>query len=212
MTTKKDQKEQIETVTISAPNIQRAQFNIIGTAPYVQLRFSAKAMNKMREQHEAGSKAKNKRAKEPRDFNDDFVQAQHVSIDGWNGIPASAFRKALISACRLVNFKMTLAKLSIFVEADGYDVIDAEPLIKITGEPESLISTVRNATGVADLRVRAKFWPWSAVVNIRYDADQFTAADVANLLARVGLQVGIGEGRPDGKESAGMGWGTFEVK
>ena len=55
-------KENVETVTISAPNIQRAQFNIVGTAPYVQLRFSAKAMNKMREQHEAEVNAQINRA------------------------------------------------------------------------------------------------------------------------------------------------------
>jgi hypothetical protein len=29
---------------------------------------------------------------------------------------------------------------------------------------------------------------------------------------RVGAQVGIGEGRPDSKNSTGMGWGTFEIK
>ena len=31
------------------------------------------------------------------------------------------FVSALISACRLVGFKMTLAKLSVFVEEDGRD-------------------------------------------------------------------------------------------
>ena len=36
--------------------------------------------------------------------------------------------------------------------------------------------------------------------------------DVTNLLMRVGQQVGIGEGRPDSKNSAGMGWGTFNVE
>ena len=46
---------------------------------------------------------------------------------------------------------------------------------------------------------------------MRYDADQFTAVDIANLMMRVGVQVGIGEGRPDSKTSTGMGWGTFEV-
>jgi hypothetical protein len=44
-----------------------------------------------------------------------------------------------------------------------------------------------------------------------YDADQFTLEDVSNLLARAGMQVGIGEGRPDSKMSAGMGWGTFRI-
>jgi len=35
---------------------------------------------------------------------------------------------------------------------------------------------------------------------------------VTNLLSRVGMQVGIGEGRPFSKNSAGMGWGTFELE
>jgi hypothetical protein len=34
---------------------------------------------------------------------------------------------------------------------------------------------------------------------------------VTNLMQRVGLQVGIGEGRPDSRESAGLGWGTFAI-
>jgi hypothetical protein len=42
--------------------------------------------------------------------------------------------------------------------------------------------------------------------------DQFTHQDVANLMTRVGLQVGLGEGRPDSKNSAGMGWGLFQIE
>ena len=52
---------------------------------------------------------------------------------------------------------------------------------------------------------------WSAKVRIKFDADLFTTTDVANLLMRVGMQVGVCEGRPDSKNSVGMGWGTFEV-
>jgi hypothetical protein len=204
-------KSEISTVQITAPKIHTAEFKIVGTAPYIQLRFSEKAINAMREKHEAGSQANKKKAKEARDFNQDFIQAQHRSDDEWNGIPAAAFRNGMISACRLVGFKMTLAKLSVFVLPDGFDKVDGVPLIKIKGKPESHIMHARNATGVCDLRVRAKFWPWSAVVRIQYDADQFTATDAANLMTRVGTQVGIGEGRPDSKMSAGMGWGTFKL-
>ena len=32
-----------------------------------------------------------------------------------------------------------------------------------------------------------------------------------NLIARVGMQVGVGEGRPDSKQSAGLGFGLFDV-
>jgi hypothetical protein len=49
------------------------------------------------------------------------------------------------------------------------------------------------------------------MLNMRWDADQFSADDIINLLMRVGLQVGIGEGRYDSKKSAGLGWGGFEV-
>jgi hypothetical protein len=52
---------------------------------------------------------------------------------------------------------------------------------------------------------------WSMALRVRFDADQFSAQDVGNLLARVGAQVGIGEGRADSKSSAGVGWGHFEL-
>ena len=108
---------------------------------------------------------------------------------------------------------MTLAKLSVFIEADGFDADDNTPLIKIIkGDPQYSESVVRNETGVIDLRARPLWKPgWEAQVKVRYDADQFTTNDIANLMLRVGCQVGIGEGRPDSKKSTGMGWGLFEV-
>jgi hypothetical protein len=199
-------------VQIPAPKMNRAEFHIVGTAPYVMARFSKKAMDQMTEKHEAGSQAKKGAKKVARDFNADYEGAKHISTDGWVGIHAGSIRAAMISACRLVGFKMTLAKLSLFVEADGYDAIDGVPLIKIEGEPEKAKHMVRNATGVADIRVRPMWREWGATLRIKYDADQFSLEDITNLLARVGQQVGLGEGRPDSKSSAGMGWGTFMIE
>ena len=199
-------------VVISAPKIKVAQFKIRGTAPYVQARFSAKAMQAMMAKMAAGPTAKAKKVREARDFDADFLAAQHVSQDGWVGIPASAFRQAMISACRLVGFRMTLAKLSLFVEADGFDSIDGIPLVILdAGTPERVDMAVRNQTGVADIRVRPMWRQWGATVRVRFDEDQFTITDVTNLMLRVGAQVGIGEGRPDSRESAGLGWGTFDI-
>jgi hypothetical protein len=48
-------------------------------------------------------------------------------------------------------------------------------------------------------------------LRIRYDAGMFTSDAMVNLISRVGLQVGIGEGRPDSKNSAGLGYGLFEI-
>ena len=199
-------------VQIKPANIQQAVFKIKGTAPYVQARFSAKAMQAMKEKMLAGSTAKGKKVREARNFDEDFEQAKHVSEQGWVGIPASSFRQAIISACRLVGFRMTLAELSVFVAADGFDRVDGIPLIKLQApEPERTEMAVRNATGVADIRVRPMWREWAADVKVSYDADQFTLQDVTNLMQRVGMQVGIGEGRPDSRDSAGLGWGTFTL-
>ena len=199
-------------VVISPPKIKVVHFMIHGTAPYVQARFSAKAMQAMKAKMAAGPTAKAKKVREARDFDADFLAAQHVSQDGWVGIPASAFRQAMISACRLVGFRMTLAKLSLFVEADGFDAIDGIPLVILdAGDPERVDMAVRNQTGVADIRVRPMWRKWGATVRVRFDEDQFTMTDVTNLMLRVGAQVGIGEGRPDSRESAGLGWGTFDI-
>jgi hypothetical protein len=204
-------KQTMKEVEISAPNMQLAVFRIVGTAPYVQLQFCEKAKNTMKDSMRAGSQGKKGKKREPRDFEKDYQQAMHISTDGRHGIPASAFRSGLISACRLVGFQMTRAKLGLFIEADGFDASDGTPLVYIEGEPEHIEHSVRNAGGGADIRVRAMWRKWSVHLRVRFDADMFSLEHVANLLARLGMQVGIGEGRPDSKQSAGMGWGTFTI-
>lgn len=211
--TMNSQKKATGTLTIEPPKFKTATFHIVGTAPYVQHKFSAKAKAIMRAAQEAGSTGKKGKKREGKDFKQNYKEALHVSEEGWYGIPAPAFRAAMISACRVVGFQMTKAKLSVFVEADGFDAEDSTPLVRITkGEPAYFESLVRNETGVADIRARPKWAAgWEAKVRVTYDGDQFTDADTYNLLMRCGLQVGIGEGRPDSKRSTGMGWGTFTI-
>lgn len=205
--------ESTPALLIAKLNMRTITVPISGDAPYVQARFSQKAMQMMADKMKAGSTAKKGKQREPRDFDADFRGAQHISEEGWIGIPAAAFRKAMIDVCRAVNFKMTHAKMSVFIEADGLDKVDGMPLVKlIAGEPERLEMAARNATGVPDIRVRPMWRKWGAKVRIRFDADQFTAEDVVNLLSRAGQQIGIGEGRPFSRESAGMGYGVFSVK
>jgi len=205
--------ETTQALTIAPPNFKTAAFTVRGIVPYVQHKFSAKAMEQIRATQEAGSTAKKGKKREPKDFQECFKQAQHIAKEGWNGIPAPAFRNAMISACRMCGFQMTKGKLSLFVEADGFDATEGTPLVKFTkGKPEQHMAYVRNETGVVDLRARP-MWSegWEAVVRVRFDADQFTIKDIANLLMRAGLQVGIGEGRPDSKKSTGQGWGLFDL-
>lgn len=199
-------------VQIKAPNMQSATFRIIGTAPLVQAKFSQKAKEMMMATQAAGSQARSKKNREAKDFDAVCDGSVHYSREGWVGIPAGAFRAAMISACRLVGFKMTLAKLSLFVVADGFDRDEGTPLVKLlAGKYKRVDLHVRNATGVIDIRSRPMWEEWQADVQIRWDGDQFSLTDVSNLLSRVGEQVGLCEGRPDSKSSAGMGWGTFRL-
>lgn len=200
-------------VSIKPPNFQYAEFAIRGVAPLVIHRFSAKTKAQMKDKMETGKAAASKKNREARSTDDLFSEARYRNKDGWDGFHAASVRNALISACRLVGFKMTLAKLSIFVEADGWDEAEPQiPLIRIYGDPVKQEDMARVETGQPYVTVRPAYHGWRAKVRIRWDGDQFTLSDVTNLLSRVGMQVGIGEGRPDSKNSAGMGWGLFELE
>lgn len=200
------------TVTIKAPNFQTAVFKIKGTAPLVIHRFSAKTKEQMRLKMETGKAAGSRKDREAKSTDSLYEDSRYRSVEGWDGFNAAAIRLAMIDACRLVGFKMNYAKMSVFVDKDGVDAIEPQvPLVRIIGTPRKQEDMARVETGQPYVTVRAAYHDWSAEVRIKWDADQFTLQDVSNLLSRAGMQVGIGEGRPYSKNSAGMGWGTFEL-
>lgn len=202
-----------QVIKITPPNFQEVRLRIRGRAPYVQNKFSQKAREEIRYTQEQGQRSKKGAKREPKDFQTLYEGAKHIAYEGWCGLPAPAFRNAMVSACRTVGFAMTLAKLGVFVHADGFDRDDHTPLVRIVqGDPEYFEAPVKNADKTCDLRARPLWRPgWEAIVRIRYDADMFSLSDICNLMARVGDQVGIGEGRPDSPKSCGMGWGLFDV-
>lgn len=212
MATTTKQRKEAGPILISRPNIRRTSVPIEGNAPLVQCRFSQKAQNELLAKHIDPTSRRGGAKREPKDVEQLYTDAAYRTAEGRHGIPASAFRNALIRACTLVDFKMTQAKMSVFVLHNGVDARDGTPLVLIEGEPEPVTHPVRNAKGGPDIRVRAMWRQWSTTVVLEYDADQFSEESVVNLLLRAGLQVGVGEGRPSSKMSAGMGWGTFTLK
>jgi hypothetical protein len=210
--TKVVKEDAVKEVSITAPKFKVAEFSIESTSPLVQLKFSAKARNMMMAKHEAGHQAKKGIKREPRNFQKEYEESSHKLENGKYGIPCAAVRGAMITACSLVGFKMTQAKLGIMIVADGVDKDEGTPLFEFTGEPEKHVMHVRNETGVCDIRMRTMWRKWSAKIRIKWDADMFNETDIVNLLSRAGSQVGILEGRANSKKSAGMGWGLFKIK
>ena len=201
----------IPTVVIKPPNFQIITLRMVGTSPLMQARFSKKG--ELMAAMALGSVGKKGKKRDARDFDKDMLDAMHISEAGWVGHPASAIRNACIDVCRMVGFKMTHAKMSIFVLSDGLDAKEGQPLVRlIAGDPERSDMAARNQTGVVDVRVRPMWREWEMRPRIRFDADQFSAEDVVNLLSRAGQQVGIGEGRPFSKMSNGIDFGMWRVE
>jgi len=202
-------------VKITPPDIQRAVLWLIGDTYLCVHRFSEKAMTDIRTTQEAGSKSRSRKKRDPKNFEQLFQAARHLSSEGWDGVPASAFRNAMISACRVADYKMTHAKLAVFIREDGHDQ-DGMPIVKIHSDdqPEMWIAPARNANGSFDLRSRPRWKPgtWRIQLHVEYDGGVFSLEDITNLLMRVGFQVGIGEGRPDSKDSAGIDYGKFHLE
>jgi hypothetical protein len=202
-----------ETVEIKAPNFQTAVFELIGTTPYVQHAWGEKARKIMMETQEGGQK-QGKKKKEARDFVEEYMAAFHQTTSGRHGIPAVAFRAAMLSACRAAGYTMKLAKQAI-VNIDHDEIsTDGMGLIYIEGTPKRDIRAVRIGQGQTNLAVRPMWMPgWRVTLRVKFDADMLKLQDIAHLVMRAGTQVGVGEGRPDSKTADGPGleWGKFEV-
>jgi hypothetical protein len=203
-------------VVITPVKFQRARFHLIGheDVPLVVHRFSQKLKDEMRVKAETGKAASSRKNRDPKNSDTTYNEARYISREERDGFNAACIRKACISACRLTTYKMTLAKLSIFTEKDAVDKAEPQiPLIHILdADPVKQEDMARVSTGEPYVTIRPAYFNWRAFVTIRFDSDQFTLGDVTNLLSRVGQQVGICEGRPDSKNSAGMGWGLFDIE
>lgn len=198
-------------IEITPPNFQILPVRVEGAAPLMLHKFSEKMRKQIQEKQTSKDSTRPKRA--PKDYAAEFNAARYrARSSGWDGIPAGAFRAAMIAACRRVDgLPMTQAKGAFFIIADGRDETDGTPLIRIHGKVAHDTRPVRLENGVADLRNRPRYDSWACELKIQFDADLLSANDVANLLARAGATVGVGELRPQGPNSFGGDFGTWRV-
>ena len=98
-------------MTIKPARFGFASFEIKGLAPLVIHRFSAKTKKQMKDKMETGKAASSKKNREAKSTDSLYEESKYISREGWEGFHAGAIRNAMISACRLVGFKMTLAQI-----------------------------------------------------------------------------------------------------
>lgn len=172
---------------------------IVGTSPLIMHAWDPKAIRNMLD-------VQQKKAKKPREAKNpaaDYQAALYLSNEGWPGMPAGAFRSAIIGSCRLVEgLAMTVARRICFIVPDGFDTAHGKDLVRIHGDHRMREDMVRLESGVPDIRYRPEFLKWEAILTVRYNAGVVSDEQLLALIELAGQSEGIGELRP-GKSDTG---------
>lgn len=184
---------------------------IVGKTDLIPHQWSEKAKNMMREKQTGGAGAvRGKR--EAKDPEAEAEAAIYRLPDGRPGMPATAFKAAMVAACRFFEgLPMTEGRLMIYVRGEG-----PENLVPITGTEHIREDTPRNATGVVDLRYRTSLLasgegePWRAELTVVYPPKLISEKSIVALVDAAG-RVGVGDWRPGSPKSNSGIYGTFRI-
>lgn len=202
MSTKKNAKPAPEptqaatAIEIKRPNLQIRKFTIYGTAPLIQHKWSEKAKKQILDNQMKKAAA----ALPAKDPEADYQDSMYKLSGGRYGFPAVAFKSAAVRAGKLLGLAMTDTRQMFFVLPDDGD------LVVINGTPSPREDMVKISNTV-DIRYRAEFREWSAVLTVKFNADLISEEQLANLIEAAGFSVGVGEWRP---EKNGL-FGTFTL-
>lgn len=190
---------------ISLSRIKREilEISIKGTAPLIVHRWSEKAREMMLSAQQG--KKTPKQAKDPKA---DYESSMYRLTDGGHGFPVMAFKAATVKGGARVfgkSVKMTELRQVFTFIADGLGV-DGTQLARINGEPTMREDMVRVGMGTADIRFRAEYRDWSALLRVEYVPSVIDMESVVALVDAGGTN-GVGEWRPEKSGS----YGTYEV-
>jgi hypothetical protein len=179
------------------------ELDIVGVTPLIPHRWSEKAREMMPGHPQNAALKSKKGIREPQREAD---ACTYWLPDGRLGMPATAFKAAIISACRFFDKPtMTEAKLLVFVEGEG-----PEQLVPVTGSVRLREDTPRNSNGGADLRYRNEISDWTATLRVRFVPTSISAESVAALVDAAG-RCGVGDWRPSAPKSSTGSYGTWRV-
>lgn len=190
---------------ISLGRIKRevVEIPIKGTAPLIVHRWSEKAKEMM-----LASQQGKKTPKQVKDPEADYEASMYRFTDGGHGFPVMAFKAATVKGGGRVfgkAVKMTELRQVFTFIPDGLG-IDGTQLVKIAGEPSMREDMVRIGMGTADIRYRAEYRDWSAIIRVEFVPSVIDIESVVALVDAGGTN-GVGEWRPEKSGS----YGTYEV-
>ncbi len=198
-----------DTTTISLRRLDRQiiEIPIVGVTPLIVQRWSEKSRQQMLTAQQTTARQK----KEPKDPEACYEASKYRLLDGRDGFPATAFKAAIVHAARLFEgVTQVSVKQSVLVLGDGQDDRGDQLIALSYDEVRMREDTPRNASGTPDLRYRAQYWPWRALLRVQVISSQFDEGSFFALVDAAGIG-GVGEWRPTSPKSATGSYGTFRV-
>jgi hypothetical protein len=190
-------------IVIPKPKSRILELTLEGVSPLIIHNWDQKGIAQIRAKQ--GQKAQAKRG--ARDPEAEFNAARY-RMGKFDGIPAVTPKAAAVAACRFVQgLTMTQCK-------GLFHVNPGEELIRIVTPtpPKMREDVVRLESGVADLRYRPMYDPWSLNLRVRYDETLISAQQIVHLFMLAGENVGIGEWRTLPKKGNSGPFGMFQVE
>lgn len=190
-------------ITLERIKREIVEIPIKGTAPLIVHRWSEKAKEMM-----LNSQQGKKTPKQHKDPESDYLASMYLMEDGSHGFPVMGFKSATVKGGARVFGKavrMTELRQVFTFIADGV-CIDGTQLTRIAGEPVMREDMVRVGMGTADIRYRAEYRDWSALLRVEYVPSVIDIQSVVALVDAGGTN-GVGEWRPEKSGS----YGTYEV-
>lgn len=182
-------------------SIRQVTIPIVGISPLIVHAWSEKS-KRMIADKQAG-KAKNKKH-EIRQPEDEYEQAKHVSINGWEGFPAAGFKAAMIRGAKMIGMVMKDTQTAFFINAEDEET----QLVRIHGESRMRTDMVRVGMGASDIRYRPEYPDWYAELNIEFNAGIISIDQIHQLVKAAGYGCGVGEMRP---EKGKFNYGRFKL-
>lgn len=181
-----------------------ARFGILGRTPLIQNQLSTEAQRELLYPKSKGNAAerKAKLKHDPlREFQDAIHRATNGNLPTLVVMPSRSFTKAIASSAVDIPgaSKAAITRL--------VSIPDAE--IAIYGTPVLYMTNVRQAglNKAPDIRTRAVFKRWGAIVELNYVPSLITLSNAAALLSAAGILIGIG----DDRREKGGSMGAYDV-
>lgn len=203
--------EQEVGITLPPLKLETMHLPLMGDTPLIVHAWSEKAKKAMlgKQMKEAATA---KSAKNPKQ---DFEGSLYRLDGGRYGFPSVAFKSAAVTACTSVSGITKIAARQAFRVVGEPSVtrsafngsVMRNDLVQIIGpEPEMREDAVR-IQKTTDIRYRGQFWPWMVELEVLYNRNVLSVAQIVNLFNTAGFAVGIGEWR---MEKSGE-FGAFHV-